>query len=75
MTQHAKDEAPVVGVAFIGLFKCEDEECGALFVREVNYLFQGEGAQAALIECPYKHKRVKFIQTVDKAPLVAPQQQ
>lgn len=77
MARHQEDAAEVmVGLVFIGLFKCEEEECGQLFIKSIDYLFQIPGAAqneqppiAVGIECPEGHKKVKFIQSLDKTPL------
>ena len=69
-------EQVMIGVSFTGLVKCEDENCGLLFIKETSYLFQIPGAepkdqppQTVKITCPEKHTKVKFIQSIEKTPI------
>lgn len=68
----------MIGVSLVGLFKCEEEDCGQLFTRSVDHFFPIPGApaneqppEAVVIKCPAGHKKVKFIQSVEKIPLTA----
>jgi hypothetical protein len=71
-------EVMVVGVSFIGLFKCEDDDCGKLFIKSIDYYFpipnapddQQPAAEVA-ITCPNGHEKVKFIQSIEKTQLTA----
>ena len=68
----------MIGVSFVGLFKCEDDDCGMLFIKSVDYYFQVPGVRedeqppvAVPIGCPKGHGKVKFIQSIEKIPLTA----
>ena len=60
-----------VGLAFTALFKCEDEQCGALWIQCVEYVFTTPQAPVQ-IKCPHGHTKIKFIQTVERNSLVEP---
>jgi hypothetical protein len=68
----------MIGVSFIGLFKCEDDDCGKLFIKSIDYYFPMPGAPddqqppaEVAITCPGGHEKVKFIQSIEKTPLTA----
>ena len=74
------DQPPevMIGVSFVGLFKCEEDDCGKLFIKSVDYYFQMPGVKEeeqppaeVPIQCPDGHDKVKFIQSIEKTPLTA----
>ena len=82
MPQSPPDAA--IGVTLIGLFKCEDEACGALFIRAVDFYYPAPSPMpdpavdmvfvkgpAVVITCPHGHK-AKFVQTVERTLIYPP---
>ena len=68
-------EMVTVGVYFTALFKCEEEDCGRLFVTTAEHIFPDvETAEAkethTQIKCPKGHGKVRFIQSVERNPMV-----
>jgi hypothetical protein len=57
-----------IGQRHFLVLKCEEEECGKLFCVPVDIMYNEP--QSFEFECPDKHKKLKFIQSLSRAPII-----